>query len=242
MRENILRLVNISAGYSGKVVIHGVSFSVAEKEKVVVMGPNGSGKSTLLKVIPLLIKPYSGEVLFRGVDITKLSEHELRSIRSKMGYLPQGSTLFPHMKVIDNVMLPLRLVLKLSKGEAYKRAMEYLKMLGVDSVADKYPAQLSGGQQQRVALARALAMEPELLLLDEPTASLDPQCRQEVLEVLYDITKLGKAMIVVTHEIGFAKRVADKLLIIERGRIVFEGPFDTSKLSSLYKGIDECLC
>ncbi|MEZ0394243.1 MAG: ATP-binding cassette domain-containing protein [Desulfurococcaceae archaeon] len=231
--EPLLRLVELSAGYGGVPVVRGVSLDVGAREKVVIMGPNGSGKSTLLKAIPRLIEPLSGSILFRGIDVTRLPERELAGVRSKMGYLPQGSTLFPHMRAVDNVALPLRLVLRMGKEEARRRAIEYLELLGVADAAQKYPAQLSGGQRQRVALARALAMEPDLLLLDEPTSSLDPESRADVLEMLEEVAKLGKAMVVVTHETEFASKLADKVLVIKEGRPHYVGPYSEEALRGL---------
>ncbi|MCC6056473.1 MAG: ATP-binding cassette domain-containing protein, partial [Desulfurococcaceae archaeon] len=187
MRSRLLRLADVTSGYSGKPVIMDVSFTVFEGEKVVVIGPNGSGKSTLLKTILMLIEPIKGSIIFRDVDIVKLPKSELPRIRVRMGYVPQEGVLFPHMKVVDNVALPLRLALKMSKAEARKKALEYLKLFDIHDLAYRYPAQLSGGQRQKVAIIRALALEPELLLLDEPTLNLDPSSRRDVLEVLYNV-------------------------------------------------------
>ena len=233
MKSPLLKLVNVSTGYNGSPVLVGVNFELGENEKLVVMGPNGSGKSTLLKTIIRLIEPLSGSIVFRGVDITKLPEKELPKIRTRIGYLPQGNTLFPHMRAIDNVMLPLRLVLKMKKEEAEKRAHYYLSLLGASDIAKKYPAELSGGQRQRVALARALATDPDLLLLDEPTASLDPESRLDVLEMLRDVAKLGKSMIVVTHEVDFAKNIADRVLVVHGGVVKYLGPYSESVVESL---------
>jgi polar amino acid transport system ATP-binding protein len=219
----LLVVEKLVAGYQGRAVVKGVSLALDRGEKLVIMGPNGAGKSTLLKAVPRLVEPMSGRIVFDGIEVTSLPPRELRRVRARIGYLPQGSTLSPHMKVLDNIVLPLRVVHGLDKREAVERAMKYLSMLGVDWLADRYPLQLSGGQQQRVALARALAMEPDLLLLDEPTANLDPDSRLDVLEALYRVASLGKAMIVVTHEVEFARRVADRVAVMRDGRIVEEG-------------------
>ncbi|MEB3806063.1 MAG: amino acid ABC transporter ATP-binding protein [Desulfurococcales archaeon] len=219
-----LELIDIHAGYRGHEVLHGVSLTVDTPENVVIAGPSGSGKSTLLKVIPRLVEPTKGKIIFKGVDVTGISdEKELRSIRSKIGYLPQHYGLFPHMKVIDNVTFPLRVVKKVQADKARETALRYLKLFGIEDLADRYPSQLSGGQQQRTALARALAMDPDLLLLDEPTSALDPESRLDVLDALYEVARLGKSMIIVTHEMDFALEIADKMLYMENGVIIAEG-------------------
>ena len=220
----LLQLENLVVGYQGKPVVKGVTLALERGERLVVMGPNGAGKSTLLKAIPRLVEPMSGRIVFDGVDVTALPARGLRAVRARMGYLPQGSTLFPHMRVLDNVALPLRVVLRMPRREAEERARRYLALMGVEHLANRYPAQLSGGQRQRVALARALAMEPDLLLLDEPTANLDPESRLEVLKALYRVASLGKAMIVVTHEQEFARKLAHRILEMRDGRIVAEKP------------------
>ncbi|MCI4437973.1 MAG: amino acid ABC transporter ATP-binding protein, partial [Ignisphaera sp.] len=150
-------------------------------------------------------------------------------------YVPQEGVLFPHMKVIDNVALPLRLALGMSKAEAYKKALEYLKLFDMHELAYRYPAQLSGGQRQRVAIVRALALEPDLLLLDEPTSNLDPSSRREVVEVLYNIAKMGKSMVLVTHELEIANKVSDKVIAMKSGRVVYEGPFNESIAKDVYE-------
>jgi len=221
--EALLRLDGVRAAYNGVEVLHGVSLELAPSEKLVIMGPSGSGKTTLLRVIPRLVEPTAGRVIFRGVDITSLSEPELRRVRSRIGYLPQHYGLFPHMTVLENITLPLRVVKGIPRGEAERIAVEQLKRLGIEDLADRYPAQLSGGQQQRAALARSLAMDPDILLLDEPTSALDPESRLDVLEALYSVARLGKSMIIVTHEIDFALHTADRLAYMEKGEIIAEG-------------------
>jgi polar amino acid transport system ATP-binding protein len=235
VRSRLLRLADVTSGYSGKPVIMDVSFTVFEGEKVVVIGPNGSGKSTLLKTILMLIEPIKGSIIFRDVDIVKLPKSELPRIRVRMGYVPQEGVLFPHMKVVDNVALPLRLALKMSKAEARKKALDYLKLFGIHDLAYRYPAQLSGGQRQKVAIIRALALEPELLLLDEPTLNLDPSSRRDVLEVLYNVAKLGKSMIVVTHEMDVVSKISDKVIAMKSGRVVYEGSFNESIVKEIYE-------
>jgi polar amino acid transport system ATP-binding protein len=235
VRSRLLRLADVTSGYSGKPVIMDVSFTVFEGEKVVVIGPNGSGKSTLLKTILMLIEPIKGSIIFRDVDIVKLPKSELPRIRVRMGYVPQEGVLFPHMKVVDNIALPLRLALKMSKAEARKKALDYLKLFDIHDLAYRYPAQLSGGQRQKVAIIRALALEPELLLLDEPTLNLDPSSRRDVLEVLYNVAKLGKSMIVVTHEMDVVNKISDKVIAMKSGRVVYEGSFNESIVKEIYE-------
>ncbi len=220
---NLLELVAVEAGYRSKRVLHGVSLGLGYGEKLVVMGPSGSGKTTLLKVIPRLVEPWKGRIVFEGVDITRANGRELRRVRSQIGYLPQHYGLFLHMRVIDNIVFPLTVVKKVPREEALKTAEKLMKMLGIEELAYKYPAQLSGGQQQRVALARALAMNPKLLLLDEPTSALDPESRADVLEALYQVAKTGCSMVIVTHEVDFALETADRIAFMENGRIVVEG-------------------
>jgi len=235
MRNEVLKLIDVTSGYSGKPIVMDVSFTVFEGEKVVVIGPNGSGKSTLLKTVLRLIEPIKGSIIFRGIDIVRLPKSELPRIRVRMGYVPQEGVLFPHMKVVDNVALPLRLALGMSKAEAYKKALEYLKLFDMHELAYRYPAQLSGGQRQRVAIVRALALEPDLLLLDEPTSNLDPSSRREVVEVLYNIAKMGKSMVLVTHELEIASKVSDKVIAMKSGRVVYEGPFNESIAKDVYE-------
>ncbi len=221
--EPLLEVEGLRAAYRGVEVLHGVGLRLGEGEKLVIMGPSGSGKSTLLKAIPRLVEPTAGRIVFDGADLTKLRGAELRRARSRIGYLPQHYGLFLHMRIVDNVAFPLRVVLGMSKSEALRRAREYLELLGIEGLAERYPAQLSGGQQQRAALARALAMEPRLLLLDEPPSALAPESRADVLDALFDVARMGKSMIIVTHELDFALDAADRMAFMESGRIVAEG-------------------
>jgi len=220
----VLSIRDLHVHYKGHHAVRGVSLDLEMGEKLVIMGPSGSGKSTLLKSIPRLVEPSSGTIIVDGVDVTKASPQELRKVRARIGYVPQNYGLFPHMTVLDNAILPLRLVHKIPREEAERRAMEALRALGIAELAHRYPAQLSGGQQQRAAIARALAIDPLLLLLDEPTSALDPESRASVVEALYTLAKLGKSMIVVTHEADFALSVADTLAYMEEGRIHAHGP------------------
>ncbi|ABL78305.1 amino acid ABC transporter ATP-binding protein [Thermofilum pendens] len=223
MRDEILVLEDIEAGYEGTPVIRGVSLSVRRGEKVVVMGPSGSGKSTLLKVAVLLVKPWKGRVWLDGEELTS-GRVDLRKARAKTGFVFQSYNLFPHMKVIDNVALPLRIVKGYDKARAREKAASLLRQVGLAGFEEKYPLQLSGGQQQRVAIARALAMDPVILFLDEPTSALDPELKGEVLDVLLEVAKQGIAMLAVTHELDFAREAADRIVIMEHGRIIEEGP------------------
>lgn len=221
--SNVLIVKELRAGYDDHEVIKGISLSVEKGQKVVLMGPSGSGKSTLLKCVVRLVEPWSGEIIIDGTRVTG-DNVDLRAIRAKTGFVFQSYNLFPHMTVLRNITLPLEVVKKMARDEAMKKALEVLKIVGMEDFADRYPLQLSGGQQQRVAIARALAMDPVLLLLDEPTSALDPELREEVLEVLERIARAGMSMLIVTHEMDFAEDVADWVVFMEDGRVVEEGP------------------
>jgi polar amino acid transport system ATP-binding protein len=206
----------------GKPVLRGVTFDVNEGETKVILGPSGAGKSTLLRCINLLIMPDRGKIVFDGEDV--LRKRDIHSIRSKIGFVFQHFNLFSHMTALENVTLGMIKVKKLSKHEAEKKAKEALIAVGItEELWNKYPAQLSGGQQQRVAIARALAMEPKLILFDEPTSALDPELVWEVLNVMEKLAKAKMTMIVVTHEIGFAMRVANEVLFLDNGVILERG-------------------
>lgn len=222
MNEKILTIKELRAGYGKIEVLRGVNLEVDKGEKIVVIGPSGSGKSTLLKCIPMLVKPWSGEIVFNGRIVTN-EPSSLKEIRTKIGFVFQQYSLFPHMNLLRNVALPLELGKGLKKKDAEEVALSILSRLGLSDLAFKYPLELSGGQQQRAAIARALAIDPILLLLDEPTSALDPELRYEVVETLYDIAKQGRSMIIVTHEIDFAEAAADRVIFIEGGVIVEEG-------------------
>ncbi len=220
--KDLLLVKDLRAGYGNHEVLKGISLRVREGEKVVIIGPSGSGKSTLLKCIVRLVEPWSGEIWVNGVNIMN-HKVDIRKIRQRVGFVFQSYNLFPHMTVLRNITLPLEVVKKLPREEALKKALEMLRMVGLEEFKDKYPLQLSGGQQQRVAIARALAMDPILLLLDEPTSALDPELREEVLEVLRDIAKKGISMLIVTHELDFAEDVADRIMFLDQGVIMEEG-------------------
>jgi polar amino acid transport system ATP-binding protein len=203
-------------------VLKGIDFRVAPREVVCVIGPSGSGKSTLLRCINLLEEPTSGEVFVGGVEVTD-PDVDIDAVRRRIGMVFQQFNLFPHLSVTENLTIAQRRVLGRLKVEAEQVAAKNLERVGLSDKADAYPAQLSGGQQQRVAIARALAMEPELMLFDEPTSSLDPELVGDVLAVMRHLAEEGMTMIVVTHEMSFAREVADRVAFMDDGVIVEEG-------------------
>ena len=199
--------------------LDGVSLEIDQGEVVVIIGPSGSGKSTLLRSLNLLEEPTSGQILVDGVDITD-PKVDINVHRQKMGMVFQHFNLFPNMTVLRNMTIaPMKLLHK-SKGEIEAKAMELLRMVGLEDRADAYPSQLSGGQKQRIAIVRALCMEPEILLFDEPTSALDPEMVGEVLDVMKNLAKEGMTMVVVTHEMGFAREVASRVVFMDAGTIV----------------------
>ena len=200
-------------------VLKGIDEHIEKGEKVVIIGPSGSGKSTFLRCLNLMEKPTAGEILFEGKDITKLKEKEIDHVRQRMGMVFQHFNLFPHMSIRKNITFaPVKLGL-MTKDEANAKAEELLKRVGLPDKADEYPTRLSGGQKQRIAIARSLAMNPEVMLFDEPTSALDPEMVGEVLDVMKKLAKKGMTMVVVTHEMGFAREVADKVLFMDEGII-----------------------
>jgi len=219
---SLLKVVDVHKSFENTKVLNGVSLQVDKSEIVVIMGPSGAGKSTLLRIMNYLVKPDEGYILFKG---EKLSDdmRVLRQIRSQIGFVFQHFNLFRHLTVVQNVMLGLLRVKKLSKSEAYDLAMNCLEMVGLSDKARSYPSQLSGGQKQRVAIARALAMKPDLILFDEPTSALDPTLVNEVHQVMKKLAADGHTMVVVTHEIGFARNVATRIVYMENGVIIEEG-------------------
>ncbi len=225
MDEPILRVVDIWKSYENLEVLKGVSFELYKGEVKVIFGPSGSGKSTLLRCINMLNPPDKGKVYLGGKDITA-PEINLNEMRARIGMVFQHFNLFAHLKAIDNVSIGLRRVKGFPKEEAREKALEVLQWVKMEKWADHYPAELSGGQQQRVGIARALAMEPDVILFDEPTSALDPELIGEVLQVMLDIAKLGTTMIVVTHEMGFAKAVASEMIFLGDGIILESGTPD----------------
>ncbi len=203
-------------------VLKGIDFHVDDGQVVCVIGPSGSGKSTLLRCVNRLEEPTSGTVLVEGVDITD-PEVDLDDVRSRIGMVFQSFNLFPHLSVMRNLTIAQQRVKKRSKGEAEEVARHNLEKVGLLEKADAYPAHLSGGQQQRVAIARALSMDPDMMLFDEPTSALDPELVGDVLGVMKDLASEGMTMMVVTHEMGFAREVGDKLVFMDGGVVVEEG-------------------
>ncbi len=202
--------------------VQGVDMTVEEGEVVVIVGPSGCGKSTMLRCINLLEVPTDGEVAIDGVDLMD-KKTDLDLVRAEVGMVFQGFNLFPHLTVIDNVMLAQKKVRKRSKEDAEAEARRQLARVGIPEKADSYPRQLSGGQQQRVAIARSLAMGPKVMLFDEPTSALDPEMIKEVLDVMLELANDGMTMVVVTHEMGFARAAADRVVFMDEGRIVETG-------------------
>lgn len=220
-KNTLININHISKSFENISVLNDISMKVNEGEVVVIIGPSGSGKSTLLRCINGLETPTSGTITFDNMPLS--GEDNINAVRTEVGMVFQRFNLFPHMTVIENLMLAPMKVRNLSKEEAYKRGMTLLKKVGLEDKENAKPTQLSGGQQQRVAIARALAMKPKALLFDEPTSALDPEMVHEVLDVMKEVANEGMTMIVVTHEIGFAREVATRAVFIDHGIIVEEG-------------------
>lgn len=218
----IVEIRGLKKVFGDHTVLEHIDFAVRPGEKVVVLGPSGSGKSTMLRCINALETVTSGEIVVNGVSVTD-PKTNLNVLREHLGMVFQRFNLWPHKTVLENVMLAQEIVLGRSKADAKARALKLLDKVGLSAKADAYPASLSGGQQQRVAIARALAMDPKVMLFDEPTSALDPELVGEVLAVMKTLAESGMTMIVVTHEIGFAREVADRVVFMDGGRIVEEG-------------------
>jgi len=218
----LVRLDGIHKWFGDLHVLCGIDLAINPQEVVVLIGPSGSGKSTLLRTINMLEEPTEGHVWFDGTELTHIRT-DLNEARAHMGMVFQSFNLFPHLKAVENLTLSLVKVLGLSREEAAERALEQLDHVGLSDKAESYPSQLSGGQQQRVAIARALAMRPKLMLFDEATSALDPELVSEVLGVMQEMAEGGMTMIVVTHEMGFAKEVGNRLLFMDEGLIVEQG-------------------
>jgi general L-amino acid transport system ATP-binding protein len=217
--SNIIELKNVNKWFDKFQVLKDINLSVNQKEKIVVCGPSGSGKSTLIRCINRLEEHQEGNIVVDGKEISENTKN-IENIRAEVGMVFQQFNLFPHLSVLDNCSLAPIWVKKFPKKQAEEIAMENLKRVQIDDQAFKFPGQLSGGQQQRAAIARALCMEPKIMLFDEPTSALDPEMIKEVLDVMVDLAKGGMTMIVVTHEMGFAKEVADNMIFMDEGRIV----------------------
>src|SRR6266576_1944232 len=217
--QHLLEIVGISKSFGSVQVLKTCSMTVAAKETVVVIGPSGSGKSTLLRSINLLEPVDSGDIFFAGENITR-ERKKAHLLRQQIGMVFQNFELFSHLSAAENVMLAPVRILGMSRADAHDIAIELLRKVHMPEKADAFPDELSGGQQQRVAIARALAMKPKLMLYDEPTSALDPEMIKEVLDVMTELAHEGMTSIIVTHEMGFARRVADRIVFMERGEII----------------------
>jgi ABC-type polar amino acid transport system ATPase subunit len=219
----VIKVSNLKKNFGKLEVLKGININVKQGEVVVVIGPSGSGKSTFLRCLNLLELPTSGDIHFQEVSITS-KHNNIDKQRQKMGMVFQQFNLFPHMTILENISFSPMKVKKLSKAAAEKLALELLKKVGLEDKANSYPSKLSGGQKQRIAIVRALAMKPDVMLFDEPTSSLDPEMVGEVLEVMKGLAMDGMTMIVVTHEMGFAKEVGSRVLFMDDGCILEDGP------------------
>ena len=222
--ETIISVKDLEKHFNAGAVhaLNGVTVDIGKSEVLVVIGPSGSGKSTFLRCLNLLERPTGGSVVFEGTDLTA-PRTNINLYRRRMGMVFQHFNLFPHMTVLNNLTLGPTQLLKKSQSEAGKKAMQLLERVGLADRADAYPSQLSGGQKQRIAIVRALCMEPDVMLFDEPTSALDPEMVGEVLDVMKELAREGMTMVVVTHEMGFAREVADRVLFMDGGVIVEEG-------------------
>ena len=222
--HELIEVKNLVKSFGETTVLKNISETVKTGEKVVIVGPSGSGKSTFLRCLNLMETPTSGEILFEGNDITKAHSREVNLLRRKMGMVFQHFNLFPHLTIKKNITLaPVKLKI-MTKEEADKKADELLEIVGLSDKAQQYPGQLSGGQKQRIAIARALAMNPDVMLFDEPTSALDPEMVGEVLQLMKKLAEDGMTMIVVTHEMGFAKEVASRVMFMADGQILEQAP------------------
>ncbi len=227
---SMIEVKNLKKSFGDHVVLKDITESIEKGEKIVVIGPSGSGKSTFLRCINRLEEPTDGHIYIDGEDICD-KKCNINHVREKMGMVFQQFNLFPHLTVLENITLAPLNVKKQNKDSAKRRAMELLKTVGLEEKADAYPGQLSGGQQQRIAIARALAMDPEIMLFDEPTSALDPEMVGEVLDVMKKLADEGMTMVVVTHEMGFAREIASRVFFMDEGIVYEQGTpseiFDT---------------
>ncbi|WP_375678417.1 MULTISPECIES: amino acid ABC transporter ATP-binding protein [unclassified Bartonella] len=219
-KNPVISIQNLNKWYGNFQVLHDINFNVQAGEHIVICGPSGSGKSTLIRCINQLEQAQKGSICIHNVDIHTAPIQQQKNVLRKIGMVFQNFNLFPHMSVIQNCILAPMTVQGLSKQQAQERAIRYLTHVGIEKHCEKYPLQLSGGQQQRVAIARALCMEPEVMLFDEPTSALDPESVGEVLEVMARLADTGITMLCVTHEMGFARKVSERILFLENGKIV----------------------
>jgi len=221
--QPMIELVNVNKWFGALHVLRDVTLTVAERERVVVCGPSGSGKSTMIRCINRLESHQEGQIIVDGIELTDDLKN-IDAIRREVGMVFQSFNLFPHLTILENCTLAPIWVRKMPKKQAEELAMEYLTRVRIPEQAHKYPGQLSGGQQQRVAIARALCMRPKIMLFDEPTSALDPEMIKEVLDVMVELAHSGMTMVVVTHEMGFARTVADRVVFMDRGEVVEVGP------------------
>ena len=240
----MLEVKNVKKSFDKLNVLKGISFNVEKGEVISVIGPSGCGKSTLLRCINMLEKPSSGKIIFEGIDITSKNT-DLPKVREKIGMVFQQFNLFPHLTVLDNIILaPVKLGI-MDKDSAIKRAEELLKETSLLDKKDNYPEELSGGQKQRVAIVRSLIMNPDIILFDEPTSALDPEMVQEVLELIREVSKMGKTMIIVSHEMSFVKDISNRILFLDDGKIIFDGKnkdffnSDNERIKSFLTKIDK---
>ncbi|MEO9649234.1 MAG: amino acid ABC transporter ATP-binding protein [Roseobacter sp.] len=224
--QALIQMANVGKFFGTFQALKDINLQVSKGERIVVCGPSGSGKSTMIRCINRLEKHDLGQIIIAGKELTD-QVADINAVRREVGMVFQSFNLFPHMTILKNLMLAQRLVRKIPKADAKATAMEYLERVKIPEQADKYPIQLSGGQQQRVAIARALCMKPEIILFDEPTSALDPEMINEVLEVMTDLARDGMTMICVTHEMGFARSVADRVIFMDAGEIVEEATPET---------------
>ena len=221
MGKTIIKTKEVKKWFGDFQALDGISMEIKEKEVVVICGPSGSGKSTFIRCINRLEQHQEGDIVVDGIELTNDLKN-IDAIRSEVGMVFQSFNLFPHLTVMQNITLAPIWVRKKTRTDSEKKAMELLERVGIPEQAEKFPGQLSGGQQQRVAIARALAMEPKIMLFDEPTSALDPEMIKEVLDVMKELAESGMTMIVVTHEMGFAKEVADRVMLFDDGMLVEE--------------------
>jgi polar amino acid transport system ATP-binding protein/general L-amino acid transport system ATP-binding protein len=237
-------MIKVDKHFGSFQALRDIDLEVHKGERIVICGPSGSGKSTLIRCINRLEKHNGGQIIIDGIELTDKVE-DIDAVRREVGMVFQNFNLFPHMTIVKNLMIAQQLVRKTGKAEARNLAMRYLERVKIPEQADKYPIQLSGGQQQRVAIARALCMEPEIILFDEPTSALDPEMINEVLDVMVDLAKEGMTMICVTHEMGFARSVADRIIFMDQGEIVEQaGPaefFENPKSKRTREFLDQIL-
>jgi len=219
----VIKVTGLTKSFGKIHVLKGIDTTIAKGEVVVVIGPSGSGKSTFLRCLNLLETPTSGEIEFDGLPLTG-RKTDINKLRERMGMVFQQFNLFPHLKVIDNITIAPKKLKGMPDAEARALAMKLLARIGLQDKAEAYPSQLSGGQKQRIAIARALAMQPAVMLFDEPTSALDPEMVGEVLDVMRELAREGMTMVVVTHEMGFAREVGDRVVFMDGGVIVEEGP------------------